>query len=31
VTVSLAVVIAITALCLAAYRLLPRTAAAQEH
>jgi EmrB/QacA subfamily drug resistance transporter len=31
VTVSLTVVIAITALCLAAYRLLPRTAAAQEH
>ena len=31
VSVSLAVVIAITVLCLAAFRLLPRVAAAQEH
>ena len=31
VSVSLTVVIAIAALCLAAYRLLPRVAAAQEH
>jgi hypothetical protein len=29
--VSLTVVIAITALCLAAFRLLPRVAAVQEH